>query len=486
MFALLSAALSAWSLVSPLMSGHDEGAHAIRGAAVARGQLLGSPVPEAWPEEPTVFVRVRVPEAYGLSEAMGCFNRRADQTPQCAPSFEGGRDREGVVTYQFRSPPWYYAAVGWTSLASPAAAGVYGMRLVTALVCAALLASALTAALEVRRGRFVAVGVFVAMTPEVLYLGGSINSNAIEVAAAIALWAALVAIANSEQEPSRRHVALAGVALVILVGTRGLSPLFAGVILAVGGYLIGWSRGSQLLRRADVRAWLGAAALMTIVSLAYIEHVRRELPIERPGQGLSEALGMVPWYLRQAVGVFGSNDIPLPSPVYGIWAIAVVALILGSLLSAGPRLAFVVVALALAGVGVQVTAEGFSLPPIGFFWQGRYALPLLVGVPIVAAAGLGAASGATSRRVGDVAWRVAVPLLWLLVAAQAASFAQAIRRFAVTLSGPSNPVDFLFSPEWSPDPGPAAFFLVMFVVGLAGAVAVVTAASPRAEDAALP
>jgi NhaP-type Na+/H+ or K+/H+ antiporter len=79
-----------------------------------------------------------------------------------------------------------------------------------------------------------------------------------------------------------------------------------------------------------------------------------------------------------------------------------------------------------------------------------------------------------------------VPLLWLLVAAQAASFAQAIRRFAVTLSGPSNPVDFLFSPEWSPDPGPAAFFLVMFVVGLAGAVAVVTAASPRAEDAALP
>jgi hypothetical protein len=37
-------------------------------------------------------------------------------------------------------------------------------------------------------------------------------------------------------------------------------------------------------------------------------------------------------------------------------AAVIVALLLGSVLSARPRLAFVVIALALAGVGIQVTA----------------------------------------------------------------------------------------------------------------------------------
>lgn len=478
LFALLSAASCAWSLVSPLMAGHDEGAHAIRGAAVARGQLLGRPAPEAWPEQPTVFVEVRAPEAYLLSEAMGCFNRRADQTPHCAPAFEGGRQLEGVVTYQFRSQPAYYAAVGWPSLLSPATAGVYGMRLVSAVAAAALLASALTAALEVRQRRLLALGVFIAITPEVLYLAGSINSNALEVAAAIALWSALVAMANLDSEPSRRQVARAGVALVILVGTRGLSPLFGCMILAVGVYLIGSARSKQLARRADVRGWLCAAVLMIIVSLIYVEYVRGRFPIERPGQGLSEAFGNVGWYLRQGVGVFGSNDIPLPSPVYGTWAIIVMALLLATLLSARLRLAILVVGLAALGVGIQVTAEGLALPPIGFFWQGRYALPLLVGVPIIAAASLGSSGSALSRRVSWLWWRGAVPVLCLLVAAQALAFAQAIRRFAVTLSGPANPIDFLFSPEWSPDPAPAPFFLVMFVTGLVGVVAVLAGATP--------
>ena len=478
LFAMLSLATGAWSLVSPLMSGHDEGAHAVRGAAVARGQLLGSPAPDAWPEQPTVFIEVRAPEAYLLSEAMGCFNRRADLTPNCAPEFEGGRNLEGVHTYQFRSPPWYYAAVGWPSLVSPTSAGVYGMRLVTALATSALLASALTAALEIRRGGLLALGVLVAVTPEVLYLGGSINSNAVEVAAAIALRSAIVVIANVERDPNKRQVARAGVALVVLVGMRGLSPFFGGVILAVGTYLIGGSRARHLLRRADVRAWLGVAALMTLISLAYVAYVDEEFPIARPGQGLEEALGQVPRYLRQAVGVFGSNDILLPSVVYGLWAIAVVALLLAALLTARPRYVLAVVGLATLGVGIQVTAEGFALPPIGFFWQGRYALPLLVGVPIVAAASLNSARGARSRRLGWIS-RGAVPLLGLVIVAQVIGFSQAIRRFAVTLSGSANPIDFLFAPDWSPDPGAATVFLAMFAAGLVGAVAVVVGASRR-------
>jgi hypothetical protein len=108
-----------------------------------------------------------------------------------------------------------------------------------------------------------------------------------------------------------------------------------------------------------------------------------------------------------------------------------------------------------------VGAEGYSLPPIGFFWQGRYALPILVGVPIVAGH-LVARAGARVEGLERLV-PIAVAVLGL---AHLVALLQTVRRFAVTLDGPANPITYLTDPKWSPDTGPAVVWVVAFAAGL--------------------
>ncbi|WP_436794188.1 DUF2142 domain-containing protein [Actinospongicola halichondriae] len=480
LFALLGMATTAWALASPLMAGHDESSHVVRAAAVARGHGFGRPAPDAFPPEPNVFIEVPAPEAYALAKRVGCFNKRRDVTPDCAPSFAGGHDVDWVLTYQFRSQPAYYAAVGWTSLIDPAADGVYAMRVVSGLLCAALLASAFTSARVGAHPRWTVLGVAVALTPEALYLAGSVNSNAVEVAAAVGVWAALLALTRVDGPAPARLVTRAGVAMVVLVGTRGLSPLFGAMIVALVALLLGRDRSVDLLRRRDVRWWAVAVAGTAVTSLAYVEWVRRQLPIERAGQGLGTAVDQLGWYLRQGVGIFGSNDIPLPWPVYAIWALALLCVVVAAVSRFDGRGSLVLAATVAAGIGIQIGAEGFSLPPIGFFWQGRYALPLLVGVPMVATTVVATATGPARVRLDRVAL-VTGPLAALTVAGHLLGFLQAARRFAVTLDGPANPLEWMGEQRWTPPPGPILVWTVVFLVGIGAATAVALLPGPRVQ-----
>ena len=463
LFAGLLTVTWSWALLAPIMSGHDEASHAVRAAAVVRGQLLGDPDPDAFPDEPNVLITVEVPEAYLYAGRAACYNRQPDRTPHCAPELEGSAERVDVHTYQFRSQPAYYAVAGLPSLVDTGEAGMYGMRLVSAALCAALLASAVASARAARRPRWVLLGVAIAVVPEALYLASTINSNGVEVAAAIGLWTALAALAaHPDPTASSRLVTRAGLALSVLVGTRGLSPAFAALAIVAMGLVAGREQVACWWRLASVRRWLLVAGIVTAASLAYIEGVRRWLPIEREGQGLSTALDKLPWYLRQGVGIFGSNDIPLPYAVYGAWALAVVAILVLAVWVA-PRLASVVLlAVAGAGVAIQVTAEGFSLPPIGFFWQGRYALPILVGVPILA----GHLLSEHGRRLAHLERFVPMAVV-VLGAAHVLALLQHVRRFAVTLSGSRDPIKILTDPVWSPDTGPAWVWMGLFAAGLA-------------------
>ena len=83
----------------------------------------------------------------------------------------------------------------------------------------------------------------------------------------------------------------------------------------------------------------------------------------------------------------------------------------------------------------------------GFIWQGRYSLPLAVGVPIIAGVGVG--SSETAARLGR---RLALVLVASLAVAQILAFAQAIRRYAV---GAHGPLWFFGHEQWSP-PGTVA------------------------------
>lgn len=88
--------------------------------------------------------------------------------------------------------------------------------------------------------------------------------------------------------------------------------------------------------------------------------------------------------MRQTIGVFGQNDSALPALAAWAWAATLMGIFAVGLWRCTPRWALVAVATLTGGIAISVTAEGFSLPPIGFFWQGRYAMPLLVGAYLLA------------------------------------------------------------------------------------------------------
>jgi len=123
----------------------------------------------------------------------------------------------------------------------------------------------------------------------------------------------------------------------------------------------------------------------------------------------------------------------------------------------------------LALFGATVIAPSLIQAPnadaIGFPWQGRYGLPLGVGVPILAAVAVGASNRlralGTKRLVGLVV--TAVALVHVI------SHIVSTRRNVV---GTNGPLFYLDQHGW--DPPLPAWLLLLATVALAGGLAVLT------------
>jgi hypothetical protein len=126
------------------------------------------------------------------------------------------------------------------------------------------------------------------------------------------------------------------------------------------------------------------------------------------------------------------------------------------------RARFALPLLAAAIVLMPVVFESPQMNTVGTYWQGRYWLPLLVGLPLVASSVLprtifGAALSAVHARY----WRVAgfAALVALLVAAELGAFLTALQRYETGLgTKPAGAVD------WAPQGG-TALVIALFVIG---------------------
>jgi hypothetical protein len=488
LYAVLALAAAAWSLGVPLMTGHDEVGQSIRAAAVARGEVLGVPVP-GWLN---TVVRVHAPEAYGGAARMGnCFLGRPYDplfvgmpTPppgrHHCPTLDGGRRLAFLKTNQHRNPPAYPLVLGLPTLAFPDQLGAYLMRLVGVLVCTALLASGLVTVRRFRVPRLVALAALVVVTPEVIYLAGTSNTAGLETAASFALWTAALALALAPAEPDPRLVRRAGVALVALALARPMAPAFALVALAVAAYLAPPERRRVLWARRDVRRWLVAGGVAAATTLAWVVDLQIRFPVDAPGTpGLVDAIGRVPWWMRGMVGVFGSTDVIPPAGLHVLWGAALVAVLAWSVRRAPRRAGVVAIGLIVAAVLLLLSGSGLDFPDTGVWWQGRYVLPLVIGGVLTAAA--------AARPDGDgdrAPARWGPPLLVGLVGLQAWAFLYAVRHYAVGYGGTANPLRYLVDPDWSPPYGPDALYAAAFVAALAAvSIAVWRSAAPAGSPA---
>jgi hypothetical protein len=159
------------------------------------------------------------------------------------------------------------------------------------------------------------------------------------------------------------------------------------------------------------------------------------------------------------VGVFGWLDTNSPEVTYMLWAAGVgVVVFLGMAGSARLPRAALIGAIVLTIV-VPTTAEVPGANTFGFAWQGRYTLPLAVGVPILGA--LAAAVG--GALAPQAAVRLTAWLALLLGVAHFSAFWWMLLRYQVGVGHGLNPVQG----SWHP-PGGSLLVLFAYAVGLLG------------------
>ena len=495
---LLAAAIgSLWSVATPLFNAPDEPAHAIRAASVARLDIVGDEVPKY--EDKLV---VEAPKAYGdASDSISCYVFGRNTPTNCA-TFDDHTQLVRLPTSAGRHPPAYYFVAGLPSLVFRGAFGVYLMRMVSIFITSAFVASAVVTIAHLARPRLGGLAILLSATPMFFFVGAVVNPSALEIPAALLLWVAGTVLAV--EAPTRidpRVLRRVGVAAILLVLSRQLSPLWL-LIIALALLALGGVAAARALWASRAARWWGAAIVAaTLLQSLWIVVVRPLDPslgdsegIRGLGHGtaLRTSFGETLNRLREMVGWFGWLDAPSPGVTYALWLFAFTILVGVALVAWRRRFLVVALAVAVVTIATPLGLETIQARRIGFFWQGRYSMPLALGVPVLLALSLAIDRG-DEADAADGVWRshgidrLVGSITIAVVVAHVAAYGQALRRSTVGYDGP---LDFLLHPVWSP-PFPAWLLVALYVALLATFALWVThtadaAAQPRAQRDAIP
>ncbi|MEJ5254334.1 MAG: DUF2142 domain-containing protein [Acidimicrobiales bacterium] len=454
-FLLFSALGAVWAMSMPLLVGPDEPAHAGKAAAVVRGELTWvarQDITGTDAANPTRSeITLRVPRAYAELD-YACIALPPLQPASCMTAIPRRTDTVEVINSAGAYPPVFYALVGWPSLILPPSKAIYAMRLTNVALCAALVASALVAGRRADLSGTTIVGIAAALTPMAIFLMAVVNPNALEVVAALGTLVAALEVVRADR-PTTRSILRFVVAASLLTLARPLSVVVLVTVAAlVAIAALDPSRARALLRDRRVRIGalpLGAAAAFAGFWLLYAEPQRALWGRPRPGIPLGEALrgslSLLPWRVRQMIGVFGWIDAHAPLPVSMIvWWLVVVSVLVAAALIVGSARRKLAVTLSVAAVIGFTLSEATQVERIGFVWQGRYSLPLAVAVPTLAAWVIGT-SGRIPERTARMAGSATIASLAAIVLV---SYIVVMRRYVVGIPSPS--LAYLFEGVWQP------------------------------------
>jgi Predicted membrane protein (DUF2142) len=470
-WAFLATALSvgAWSISTPLGAAPDEPSHIIEAAAAVRGEF----------DSPRVEVKIRglnlgrvgfvkIPEwVNDISNEPGCYLHRPATPASCSPPV--GTDTRSVrEPNQFSNYPLlYYLIVGVPTLVSIGSGALHAMQYTGALLDAALIALGLFLLACYSPSRAPLVGALVALSPMVLFLSAVVNSSGMEIAAAFAAWCGGLCIVQGPVL-SRGLAVATSISVVLLILSRPISPVNAAVIVAVVATVAGCARLRTLLRERRLRLIWIPALLATVAAGIYILIVGLPSLLGVPKGPRLSAAGAV-WLtlrqtgdgLRQCIGDFGWLDTPAPGWVIAVWSAVVAGLLIHALL-VSPRDRRALLLLTVAILAMPVLFESPEINTVGLYWQGRYWLPLVVGLPLVGSCfrphkidRLSCTTGAgRSLRLTGL-----VIVGGLLAVAQLGAFLRALHRYETGI-GPGAGATV----RWVP-PGGSRLVIALFIAG---------------------
>lgn len=458
----------AWSFAGPLFSAPDEPAHFLKAASVVRGQLHGVAEEQDTIDSSESGRAVKVPGAFGSATAFPiCFAFEGTRDASCAPEeFVGTHDEQLISTPAGSYPPLYYLLVGWPTSAWEDANVLYVMRVVSSVVNVGFLVAGAWALAQVVGRRPAMAITLVAATPMVLYLAASVNPNGLETSAAFATWCFAMAVRRRLSRPGSVGAPLAvGLAVsgAVLANTRWLGPAFLlGILLVVAcaGPL-----------RDLVRAWrdraLSAAAIATAVSVVVAGLVILTTPNtdllpgspapDGPWARFVALVGNTQAYGRNMIGQFGWADTPTPAFTYLVWLFLVGFLVGAAVLVGSSPMVRATAATVVGTLALPIVAQWPGLDEVGMVWQGRYTLPVGVGIVVLSATAVFEAGAAGRIDVARIPSILAVPAL----AGHLVAFWWALRRYA---TGTRGSLDLIGEAAWSP-PGGVVIWLGLAALG---------------------
>lgn len=482
-FAAFFAVSFLWGLSNPVMASVDEPAHIIKAAATVRGSVDSGVEGAA-----TGIGEVEVPTLYEwLSLYPNCFAFNPEASASCQPDIVGDLEAPAEVsTSALNYNPLYYVVVGWPTLLPQGDHTVYLVRGMTALVSSALLALAVSLVAGLPRRRWVALALLLPLTPTFVNLLGSVNPQSFEVAGALLLWVALLALLR-HPDPAQTTLRLSAVvaATVPLANARSLGPLMVVIILVLCILTVPWRRTVEVL--SDRRAWWALAACVAACAVSVGWTVTQGALPEGATQNaiplrdnLEWTLGLTSQYVQQMVLALGWLDVPAP-----LWTVLLLVACLGLVVLVGWASARwrdrLVLALTAATVfGLPVLSHALQANEIGYFWQGRYAFPVAVGLVVLA--------GFAMSRVEDQipSWfslDVAMTVATIVAAVQTVVLFANLHRYSVGASG--GWITTLQQPlPWTPVP--AVVFLALYAgAWVALSVALLRVGSPSSSEPAV-
>lgn len=408
--------LAIWVLAVPPFAGSDEHDHAYRAAAAARGEWAIDPVDAtrgtgAFLDVPTDIVRA----ARSQCEAL-----RYTGPSDCVGK-PHGNDRV-VSSGAGRYHPLFYAIVGSAALPFHGATALYAMRIATALLAALFAGLAVAAAATWSRTRWPYLGIAVACTPVALYSSSIVAPNGVEMMSAMALWMSLIGLLLAPAYQSTRLALVAGISGATLATLRPLGPLWC--LLVLVGVLVAVrpeaGRVAWLLRRPAVLAGAGLVLVSALQSVAWVVTAHAlKLGVEAPihttlGYRLGITATQLPAWILQAIAAFPLRKDPSHPAVYACYLILFGVVVVLGLRAGRPRVALAIGLVAAGALLFPYFSTVESFDQYRAAWQGRYGLPLSMGLVLLAVMAL--------DRAG---WRLGGPvrllLLLLFVVAQTLS-----------------------------------------------------------------
>lgn len=456
---------SAWSIATPEFSVADENAHAVKAIGTWQGQWVGYLRDDA---KHPVF---DLPEEYQYDSGSVCFVRAPAADASCSTPIGEGVGTLWFDTWTGNYNPLYSVLVGWPSALLSGEAGIYGMRVVSALLGSVLLGLAFVAAAAGRGARWMTLGTLFALAPMVTHFLGAVNPQGFEMASAVLLWVALLRLlddgAGVDSALSRSALwVMVVVGVIGLANARATGPFWVVVVVVLCLVVAGGRATVTLFRNPRTYLWFIPMAAGGLFSVAWTltagtlgsQADPQDAPLVGASwfDGVATMLLLTPGFVSEVGGSYGWLDVPLPVAVPVAFFVALAAFLTVALMVFARHERLLLLAVVGACVLVPVFVQAASIAQTGLIWQGRYGLFLYLGVPIVA--GYLLARTPSADAVGS--HRALRLTVFIALAANAlGGLFAAIQRYTVGVEG--GVVDALFDPTWVPVAGPILPLVMM-------------------------